>query len=129
MSVAYFIVLEDEGLGFDTFVNGKSIANKHDELFSICKANGLKTIEDFFSQDASEFLDDFDDLEMPEQAQTVSWFGAQEGIDWAITLIEKLKADTTSFEAAPVIEDLIEYIEVFKQAKKHNVKWHLEMDF
>jgi hypothetical protein len=128
MSVAYFIVLENETLDFDTFVNGKNIAHAFDELVSMCKKYELKSIEDFVCQDVSEFLSgELDDVDIP--AQDSLWFEAQEGIDWATSLIDKIRNSAVSFEADPVIEDLNDYIDVFNKAKKHNAKWRFELDF
>ena len=127
MSVAYFIVLDNDEVDFDTFVNGKAIAHAFDELVRFCKKHKFKTIEDFFSQDASDFLDEFDDIEMPEQE--VLWFNAQVGIDWATALIEKLKSEKTSFSTDAVIDDLQEYLEVFNKTKEIDAKWHFELDF
>jgi hypothetical protein len=127
MSVAYFIVLEDENIDIDTFVNGKNIALAFDELVSVCNKHGIKTIEDYISQDASEFLGELDDINVPDQG--VLWFDAQEGLDWARRLIDTLKTEKLSCEVGPVIEELNEYIGVFNKAKKHGIKWHLELDF
>ena len=127
MSVAYFIVLDNEDVGFDTFVNGKGIAHAFDELFKFCEAHKLKTIEYFHSQDVSEFMQDFDDIEIPDQK--INWFNAQEGIDWAVSLIKKLKSESPDFNTDEVIEDLQDYIEVFNNTNKINAKWHLELDY
>lgn len=127
MSVAYFIVLDNEEVGFDTFVNGKAMAHASDELVEFCEEQKLKSIEDFFSQDASEFMDDLDDIEMPEQE--ILWFNAQEGIDWSTALIEKLKSEKPKFPTDAVIEDLQEYLEVFNKTKEIDAKWHIELDF
>ena len=127
MSVAYFIVLDNEEVDFDTFVNGKAIAHVFDELVEFCETHQLKTIEDFHSQDATEFLEDFDDIEIPEQE--ILWFDAQQGIDWVTDLIQKLKTKKPKFATDALIEDLGEYLEVLYNTKKANAKWHLELDY
>lgn len=127
MSVAYFIVLENQEVDFDTFVNGKSIAHAFDDLIEFCNTQKLKTIEDFHSQNTSEFMEDFDYTDIPEQE--IKWFDAQEGIDWASSLIKKIESEEPKFGTCAIIEDLREYLEVFNNAKKVNVKWHLELDY
>ena len=127
MSVAYFIVLDNAEVGVDTFVNGKAIAHAFDELTNFCKAQGLKTIEDFHSQDISEFMEDFDDVEIPEPE--ILWFDAQEGIDWITSLLEKIESQNPDFTTEAIIEDLREYLEVFKKTKTVGAKWHLKLDF
>lgn len=125
MGVAYFIVLDNEDVDFDTFVNGKSIAGEYEELEIFCKKHELKTIEDF--SDFSGFLEDFDDIEISNQE--VKWHEAKEGIEWTSSLINKLESKSTNFEIKPVVNDLNEYLTVFKNAAKVDVKWHLELDF
>ena len=48
MSVAYFIVLNDEDPDFDPFVNGKFVAREASKLDRISKKLGIKKINDFF---------------------------------------------------------------------------------
>lgn len=127
MSVAYFIVLDKDDVDFDPFVNGKAIAHAFDELASFCKQHQLKTIEDFHSQDLSEFVDELDDFEMPEQEE--KWFTADEGVEWVTSLLAKLNSEKPIFASQDIYEDLKEYLEVFKDAKRVCAKWHLELDF
>ena len=127
MSVAYFIVLENDEVDFDTYVNGKAIAHAVDEIAKFCTTHGLKTIEDFHSQDVNELMEDFDDIEIPEQE--ILWFDAQDGIDWVTALLEKIESKRPSFANEAIIEDLREYLEVFKNIKTVDTKWHLEIDF
>ena len=124
MSIAHFIVLDNEEVDFETFVNGKSIANVYEELNIFCKKQGLKTIDDF--QDFGDLLEDFDDIETPNLTK---WLEAKEGIDWTTSLISELKSKSTNFDIKPVINDLNEYLAVFKNAAKVGAKWHLELDY
>ena len=56
MSVAYYIVLDKEEPGFDTFVNGKALAHEK-RLESLCKKLGLKTFEDFLTMSGDDIAD------------------------------------------------------------------------
>ena len=127
MSVAYFIALDNDHVGFDPFVNGKAIAHAFDDITKFCHSNGLKTIEDFHSQDVGELMEGFDDIDIPEQATL--WLDAQEGIDWATALLEKIETQKPGFATEDIIEELNEYLAVFENAKSAGAKWHLEMDF
>jgi predicted metal-dependent phosphoesterase TrpH len=127
MSVAYFIVLDKDDVNFDPFVNGKAIAHAFDELESFCKLHQLKTIEDFHSQDLSEFMEELDEFEMPEQEE--AWFTADEGIEWIVSLLAKLNSEKPAFASLAVYDDLNEYLAVFNNAKRAAAKWHLELDF
>ena len=127
MSVAYFIVLDINDVGFDTFVNGKMVAHYLDPLQSFCKKHRLNTIEDFVSQDMSALMDSFDDIHIPEQK--VIWFDSEKGIFWLNALIEKLHTDpAVEFPSAPIIEDLKEYRNVLMKAQGIDAKWHFEID-
>ena len=127
MSVAYFIVLDNDQVDFDPFVNGKAIAHAFEEITNFCKSNGLKTIEDFHSQDVGELMEGFDDIDIPDQVTL--WLDAQEGIDWVTSLLEKIEAQKPAFATADVIEELREYLDVFEKSKSAGANWHLEMDF
>lgn len=127
MSVAYFIVLDKEDVDFDPFVNGKAIAHAFNDLESFCKLHQLKTIEDFHSQDVSDFIEELDDIEMPEQDE--AWFSADEGIEWVASLLTKLQLEKPAFASPEICEDLNEYLDVFNNAKRAGAKWHFELDF
>ena len=82
---------------------------------------GLKMFEDYAYQDLSEFGG-------PE-AEPV-WFEATEGIEWASAILQQLRDEPgTVKDIVAVIEDLEDYIRVFKEAQKRDLKWHLELDF
>ena len=127
MSVAFFIVLDRDDVGFDTFVNGKAVAHYLDPLQRFCEKHRLNTVEDFVSQDMSAFMDDFDDIHMPEQE--VIWFESEAGLLWLDALIEKLHMDPAAeFPSALIIEDLEEYRNVLIKAQRIDAKWHFEID-
>ena len=126
MSVAYFIVLDNEDVDFDTFVNGKHVAHFANEMLAFCNMHGLKPLEDFFSLDAGEFMDEFDDMDIPDQ--DMQWFDAEVGIEWIDELIETLASESSEAWVEPVIEDLNEYKSVLEQARQIGAKWHFELD-
>ncbi len=67
MSVAYYMVLDADEPGFDTFVNGKAVAHATDELDALCHQNGLQTLDSFMGQSMDEFSDMLgEDVELPE---------------------------------------------------------------
>jgi hypothetical protein len=80
----------------------------------------------FFSLDASEFMDEFEDLEITDQE--MQWFDAELGIEWINELIEALTSESSEVWINPVIEDLNEYNSIFEQARQIGAKWHFEQD-
>ena len=57
MGVAYYIVLDNDEPGFDTFVNGKAVARAIDELDALCDEAGLAKLDSFMGQSADDFAD------------------------------------------------------------------------
>lgn len=45
MSVAYYIVLDNEEPGFETFVNGKFLAHDANKIDAICKKLGIRKFD------------------------------------------------------------------------------------
>lgn len=126
MSTAYYIALNNE-TEFDVTVDGKSVAQAADDLIILCEENNLKVLEDYLSQDPSEFLDDFDDLGLSDDLAN-QWFDAQEGIDYFESLIKLIQSNNTPFSKEEVIADLESYIAVLKQAKSAGCQWQLQID-
>ena len=121
MSTAYFIVLNHEDPEVDSFVDGKMLTKQLKAVNKVANKLGLRKFEDYAYQDLSEFGGPESDPE---------WFGATEGINWASAIIQHLRdhpEDVKDIEA--VIEDLEDYVRVFTEAEKRDLKWHLELDF
>lgn len=121
MSTAYFIVLDQDDPDFDSFVDGKMLTQQLEAVNEVADKLGLKRFEDYAFQDLSEFGG-------PESEP--EWFGASEGVKWASMILQQLRDDpgaTKNIEA--VIEDLEDYVRVFEEAEKRDLKWHLELDF
>jgi len=121
MSTAFFIVLDQEDPGFDSFVDGKMLTQQLEAVNRIADKLGLKRFEDYAFQDLSEFGG-------PESEP--EWFEASEGIEWSSALLQQLRDDPNDVkDIEAVIEDLQDYVRIFKEAEKRNLKWHLELDF
>ncbi len=128
MSVAYYIVLDHEDPGFDTFVNGKSLA-REDSLDSLCQNIGLGSFDDFLTmseEDISDMLGE--DIELPE-GDGEQWFTAEEGLAYFGALADHINANPTSVDDAKgCLEDLADYVCVLNKAKAVGAKWHLNLD-
>ena len=126
MGAAYFIVLDKEHSGVDTFVNGKAVARHRDAIYAITEALGLKGIDDLTS-----FADLDDEFDVPEEHRETQtpWFSAQEGINWATAIRQRIEANPKAVkEPQRIISDLKEYEAVFRKAAEIGAKWHFEMD-
>lgn len=125
MSTAYFIVLDNENVDFDSFVNGKFIAQEADKINAISGSLGLKSIDDFVSQDLGDFGIESEDLDLGG-----SWFDPSEGLEWASKIREHVLNNPGAVKNKDgILEDLDEYINLFENAKKASTRWHFEIDF
>jgi len=133
MSVAYFILLDNREPGFDTFVNGKFLAQDAKALIKIARKLNLKTLDDFCSMspvEARAVLEDLggdvDNAEFPEE----QWYLPEEGLTWVTTVTNYIKTDPSAVRNAEnVLSDLAEYKEVLTNAKRIGARWHLQVDY
>lgn len=121
MSTAYFIVLNTDDPGFDSFVDGKMLTSNLDTLNENIEELGLKAFEEYASQDLSEY----GGPDMEPQ-----WFKAAEGTIWVSKVMRHLHDNADAVpDAQAILEDLDDYMRVFTEAGKRELKWHLELDF
>ncbi|OYU44540.1 MAG: hypothetical protein CFE44_12380 [Burkholderiales bacterium PBB4] len=132
MSVAYFIELDDEDPGFETFVNGKAVAHAIEDLDALCEREGMAKLDDFMGQSMDDVADMLgEDIEMPDDAESDSlWFEAQAGLDAIDALVGAIQKNPDALsDADAVLEDLAEYRAVLQQAAALGARWHLALDF
>lgn len=129
MSVAYYIVLDNEEPGFETFVNGKFLAHDVENLDAICERLGIRAFGDFLAMSEDDISDMLgEDVELPEY-EGEQWFDAREGIALVNALVAHIKANPGDVDnSSGVLEDLAEYAEVFQKAEGIGAKWHLNLD-
>ena len=131
MTAAYFVVLEEPDPGFHTFVSGSAVAKAASNIDRIARNLGIKTLQQFVNADLTEFFDDDEDDFHGTVADVHNvWFDAAEGLDWATRLAEHIKKNPDDVHDAEAVQsDLAEYQELFKNAAKSGIRWHLEVDF
>ncbi len=121
MSTAYFIVLDSEEPGFDTFVDGKMLTRQIRAVNKVARSLGLKQFEDYAVQDLSDFGG-------PKLGP--EWFDASDGKNCASRIQQYLQENpNTVKDVDAVAADLADYVNVFEEADKRGLKWHLELDF
>lgn len=131
MSLAYYIVLDNDEPGFETFVNGKAVAHSAEELDTLCGHLGLPILESFMGQSLDDLEDLLgEDLDIPDgEDGEAKWFAPRDGVAMITPLISHLKNHPDAFPSAEdVLEDLEEYRAVLEQADSIGAKWHLAMD-
>ena len=129
MSVAYYIVLDNQDPRFDTFVNGKFLAKETATIDSICEKLGIKKFADFLvmsNDDISDMLGENVELSGDDREQ---WFSAEEGIAFVTALKTHINTNPKKLKKTEgVLGDLAEYAEIFEKAKSIGAKWHLNID-
>lgn len=142
MSVAYFIVLDQDDPGFDPFVNGKVLAKESENLDSVTQDLGINSFEDWLAEpeeeyleEAPEFEDDEDDGEFASEeeseppASSGTWFEPVEGINWLQTLIAHLEENDNELDQQEeILEELNEFLDVLEQAEAAGARWRLQLD-
>ena len=121
MSTAYFIVLNNEDPGFDSFVDGKMLTRNLTSINKITGQLGLKAFDEYAFQDLSEY----GGPDMEPQ-----WFEATEGAEWVTRIMQHLRDNAAAIaDVEAVLQDLEDYLRVFTEAGNRGLKWHLELDF
>lgn len=132
MSVAYYIVLDNDAPDFDSFVNGKAVAHAIEDLNELCEQAGLPLLESFVGQSVDDIADMLgEDIDLPEdETGEHVWHTAEAGITYLDSLMDAIRNNQHGLEASSdVLEDLEEYKSVLEQAKDASMKWHLALDF
>ncbi len=141
MSVAYFIVLDQDDPGFDPFVNGKVLAREAENLESVTQDLGINSFEDWLAEPEDDYLeeapdfgddDDDSDFENDDDSDPPSggtWFEPVEGINWLQTLIAHIEENEIELDQQEdILEELGEFLEVLEQAEASGARWRLQLD-
>lgn len=130
MSLAWYIVLEREIPGVETFINGKALARAGELLDSLAADAGVSPLSSFFSASAEELTGfaadhgaDSNDL---GTVASEAWFSPQDGLKTLAALIEV--AQTRKMDEL-ILEDLKAFQAVLQTAQANGVRWHLAVDY
>lgn len=117
MGAALYIVLEKQIDELDLFVNGKALSQEEEELDAIARDLGVTPLMDFYGTSQEE-ADEFGLEAGPEP-----WFTAEQGLATVTALLAHFKDENA------VTADLQEFARVLEEARKHQVRWHLGVDY
>lgn len=135
MSVAYYIVTQDDIDDLDIHVNGKAIAHLDEAVIeALCRSADVPCLLDFISQNPEELQDFLDDEGIDtEEGQALpdeAWFTPAQGLLTVRGLLNYLRAHPGALDnSADIIEDLLEYEAVLIQLEARQIAWHLALDF
>jgi hypothetical protein len=135
MSTALFIVLQEDILGFDAFVNGKALSGESEALDALARGANVKPLMEFFSLDpgsAADLLEEFGGAQdaLANSLPAEQWFNAQEGLATVSALLDRVQLEPALVrDAVAVIRELNEFRDVLTKADQAGVGWRLAVDF
>lgn len=126
MSVALFIKLSKD-VDFDIFVNGKALSHTADVLDGFASQLGVKPLMEFYSTDPEDLPEELEGIEITWKEK---WFLPEDGLATVNALLSHLATnDVLGDDKDRVLADLKEFELVLSEAKKQELKWHLEVDY
>ncbi len=135
MSASLYIVIEGIDPGFDTFVNGRTLAQYEDELDRLAADLNARPLLDFFSADANSMaLLEEEGYKLAHTADALpppQWYPAEEGLNTISTLLEHLETNPAFLgpDNAAACRELEQYITVLEKASAKNLRWHLAVSW
>ncbi len=135
MSACFYIVVEGEDPGFDTFVNGHALARHEAELEDLARALNVPPLLDFFSADRNSMAALLEqgagDPAWTQALPEPQWFTPGEGLQTVQALLEHVEHDPASFgPTTPVLlDELRGYNRVLEKSAGRGLRWHLAVSW
>lgn len=130
-----YIVIEGEDPGFDTFVNGRSLARHEDALEKLALNLGVRPLIEFFSADENSMAllieEGAGDQELLRKLPPPQWYAPADGLKTVQALLQALRDDPQQLgtEGKQVLSELREYAEVLEKARDREMRWHLAVSW
>jgi hypothetical protein len=130
-----YIVVEGEDPGFDTFVNGRSLARHEDALEKLALNLGVRPLIEFFSADENSMAllieEGAGDQELLRRLPPPQWYQPADGLKTVQALLQALRDDPQQLgtEGKQVLSELKEYAEVLEKAGDREMRWHLAVSW
>jgi hypothetical protein len=133
MSAALYVVLERRDPAVDTHMNGKALSRAEGELEGLAHVLGVIPLMEFFSMSPDDVLAETDALDVEvtdEPPLPEAWFPASEGLASARALLLYVTEHPASVPSASAVAlDLHELVQVLEAAERHEIRWHLAVDY
>jgi hypothetical protein len=135
MAASMYIVVEGEDPGFDTFVNGRSLARHEDALEKLALSLGARPLIEFFSADENSMAllieEGAGDQELMRKLPPPQWYQPADGLKTVQSLLQALRDDPQQLgtEGKQVLSELKEYAEVLEKARDREMRWHLAVSW
>ncbi len=135
MSASMYIVVQGEDPGFDTFVNGRSMARHEDALERLALNVGVRPLIEFFSADENSMAllieEGAGNQELLRRLPPPQWYAARDGLLTVRALIETLRREPQQLgsEGQRVLSELEEYARVLEKTESRGLRWHLAVSW
>ena len=130
-----YIVVQGEDPGFDTFVNGRSLARNEDALEKLALNIGVRPLIEFFSADENSMAllieEGAGNQELMRRLPPPQWYGARDGLVTVLALLDVLRNEPQQLgsEGPRVLLELEEYARVLKKTESRGMRWHLAVSW
>jgi hypothetical protein len=135
MAASMYIVVEGEDPGFDTFVNGRSLARHEDALERLALQQGVRPLIEFFSADENSMSllieEGAGNQELLRRLPPPQWYAAQDGLNTVRALLVALAYDPHQLgsDSEQVLSELLEYAQVLEKTMCRKMRWHLAVSW
>lgn len=135
MGACFYIVVQGEDPGFDTFVNGHALARYEAELERLAQTLDVRPLLDFFSADRNSMAilleQGAGDPAWEKSLPDPQWFLPREGLETVDALIAHLGAHPDSFgeTTGALLQELREYRTVLTKTASREMRWHLAVSW
>ncbi len=135
MAASMYIVVEGEDPGFETLVNGRSLARHEDALEKLALGLGVRSLIEFFSADENSMAllieEGAGNRELLQRLPPPQWYAPGDGLVTVRALLSALRADPQMLgtEGAQVLVELSEYAVVLEKTEARGMRWHLAVSW
>ena len=136
MAASMYIVVEGEDPGFDTFVNGRSLARNEDALERLALRLGVRPlIEFFYSADENSMSllieEGAGNPVLIRRLPPPQWYSAGDGLKTVRELLRALNDEPQQLgsEGEQVLSELLEYAQVLEKTRDREMRWHLAVSW
>lgn len=135
MAASMYIVVQGEDPGFDTFVNGRSLARHEDALEKLALRLGVRPLIEFFSADENSMSllieEGAGNRELLHRLPPPQWYSAEDGLVTVEALVNALKHEPQQLgtEGELVLSELLEYKKVLQKTRDRQMRWHLAVSW
>lgn len=135
MAASMYIVVEGEDPGYDTFVNGRSLARHEDALEKLALGLGVRPLIEFFSADENSMAllieEGGGNEDLLRRLPPPQWYQAGDGLVTVRALLRHLEHEPQLLgsEGARVFSELEGYARVLEKTRARALRWHLAVSW